>query len=63
MIIIPPVTDDATEGQKGEVLSPRDSLVNDGARNWNKTVQVQGPNSYQQKLIAFVYPPETFTLK
>ena len=33
MIIIPPVTDDATEGQKGEVLSPRDRLVNDGARN------------------------------
>ena len=37
-ILIPPLTDDAAEGQKGEVLSPRDGLVNDEARNQNKTV-------------------------
>lgn len=51
LIIVTPVTDDATQGQKGEVPSPGDRLVNDGARNQNNTVQVRGPRSYQQKLI------------
>lgn len=65
LIIVPPVTDDAAKGQKGEVPSPRDRLVNDGARNQKKTVQVWGPRSYQQKLIliTFVYPHVTCTLK
>lgn len=65
LIIVPPVTDDATKGQEGEVPSPGDRLVNDGARNRNKTVQIPGPRSYQQKLIliTFVYPHVTFTLK
>lgn len=59
------MTDDATKGQEGEVPSLGDRLVNDGARNRNKIVQIRGPRSYQQKLIliTFVYPHVTFTLK